>query len=112
VCPLLAAALLDKSATMLGVCTALVQVFLGVSAGLCASTFFTASGRDITAQCSATLAALGIILLPYIPWLAHQGTATQQTLRLALAGALLAATYLIERKRNAYYWRARRVTSF
>jgi len=97
----------DVDASQLGqIC---IQIFLGISCGVFASSLIAPAGRDVTAQSGATLLASGVLIFPQLPFISTLTASTVMAIKVALMGSLLAASYVIEYKRNPYTWRKTRV---
>jgi hypothetical protein len=82
-----------------------LSVVLGMSAGLFASTLIAAQARDITAQCGASLLAISLMLLPQFPPFVHFPQTILSISKGGLVVVLLGLIWIIEYKRNTYFWR-------
>lgn len=85
---------------------AVLQIILGVAAGMFAGALLVPEGRDISGQFTAGIIVLVILFaLPPLGNASSFETTQQNALYLLLCTLLIYSTYHIEYKRNPYYWR-------
>jgi hypothetical protein len=95
----------QAQASVSGIIQLLVSLFVGLAAGFLSSTLITPGPRDISAQSSATLLAIGLLVLPQLPLVDSLSNTLVQLVQLGFAGLLLTLAYTTEYIRNPFIWR-------
>jgi len=105
VSPLVIMAFYAQRIDFVFVLATVMQLALGMCAGIFAGTFIVPGPRDIAAQSMATLIATGVWFLPQLSLFVQFSATDVAVVQGLLACLLLCGSYAIEYKRNPFIWR-------